>query len=260
MPTQRDESDEEAEGRLLKQQSLFEAIRHYQEVHGRWSTDLHEDHRVRLNEEMGLAHEKLWAELEEPLYKAARWLISKPWIKFVIDQQTHNPSDLITTLAMIAYTNLVEELPKLVIDPSQNVIAYLKTTTRNKLYDEYLKLTRQKEHQIDSLDLPAHPGTQQTLGDELPDPASLIADEATVTKLARNDCLREIMAYWAMVLNDIDRLIVRERWLKHEPTPFSAIAVLLGDGWSEGTVRQRHHRILDRTMKYLKKGGWPFCP
>lgn len=241
-------------------QDYADAILHYQWVYSRWIYEPDKSTRVILNDEMKHAHERLWLTLGPVFLTAAKWLIRKPWAKHLLDLKARDSQDHAGSLAMLAYLSLVEEIPRLKVDSSQNVVAFLKTVIHYALYDEYKRLTKQREGFTDSLDQPAHPGTAVPLGEALPHQQSLTANEKILTEIAQGELLKEFLALRATILGHTDQIITYERMLKDPPTSFADIATMLGPGWREEAVRKRYARARKKLLKLLKERGWDECP
>ena len=87
------------------------------------------------------------------------------------------------------------------------------------------------------------------------DPESIDFDQRLIAARDNQAYLAAIAQFWKTELSTEDRLIVRLRWATDPPLSFQAIAQRLGDGWLVDTVRQRHRRILQRTLRSLIEQG-----
>lgn len=254
MPKHRDGDDDH------EAQSLAAAIQHYRAVYDRWVVEKESSLRAVLDEQIHQAHEALWLIAGPLLFDVARWLIAKRhWAIHLVDAKDGYSSDYVQSLAMIAYLGFIDELPRLTVDPNRSVRALLKTVIRNTLYDEYKRLTRQREHLTDSLDQPAHPGSSASLGDVLPDETTLDADAAYVAAITREEVI-PVIVLWVSTLGHIDQQIMTERIFRDPPTGFAEIAAMLGSGWQADTVRQRYARARQKLLQLLKERGWDECP
>lgn len=156
-----------------------------------------------------------------------------------------------------------------IVDPSRNVRGLLITIARRDLFDqERISSSKRREQSRPDQALPA-PGDRdgamwwsehdmrggEHAAAEPKDPASSDFEE----RLIANDQLRRawphVLAYWQQTLPPEDLWLLIARWYHDPPIPFKDIAELLGAGWSEAAVKQRHHRILKRTRTYLQEQG-----
>lgn len=254
MPKHRDDGDDH------EAHSLAAAIQHYRAVYDRWVAEQEPSLRAVLDHQMHQAHEALWLMVGPLFLDVARWLIARRhWAIHLVDAKDGDRFDYVQSLAMIAYLGFIDELPRLTVDPERPVRALLKAVIRNTLYDEYKRLTRQREHLTDSLDQPAHPGAAAILGDVLPDETTLDADEQHVAAITREEVI-QVIVLWVSMLAHIDQQIMIERIFRDPPTAFADIAALLGAGWQADAVRQRHARARQKLLQLLKERGWDECP
>jgi DNA-directed RNA polymerase specialized sigma24 family protein len=202
--------------------------------------------------------DELWGMLRSDLLKIARgWTRS-------------NMGDL-DSLALGLFAEIVFELPELKLDPTRNVRNFLKTVARRGLIDQYRSLSdgpKPSKAAEDTAEAVAqelrmwpaasvNPPRSSSLDQqaETADPQSLQIEEQLVKRIDQQTILRTIWEYWPRVLEPDDLKIVRLRWLEDPPGAFRDIATALGPGWMEDTVRQRHHRIMKDTRKYLRELG-----
>src|SRR5439155_1547273 len=87
------------------------------------------------------------------------------------------------------------------------------------------------------------------------DPGSYNIEERMVTRIDQQALLQAVWDYWPHNLSATDFQIMKLRWQSDPPSSFGDIAEQLGAGWEEDTVRQRHHRIMNATRKYLREQG-----
>lgn len=243
---------------------LLAAVQEYQRLYAYWSTtdDLLEREQTRL--QLGQVQEILWSLIAGSLFQ-----IAKGWAGSVIGKEhiAAQGNDALNSLALSLYIYVAEELPKLVIDPSKNVMGLLMTIVRRRLIDEQRKNMRDLSGPRSSTAGPfaAHAAPESTMwparvaaepiysGEALQDiidPQSKDIEEQLVDRLYSQALWEDIQLYWQRTLTREDQCIVR-RWERDPPTPFRAIAESLGPGWTESMIRQRHYRIMRRTRQYL---------
>ena len=100
--------------------------------------------------------------------------------------------------------------------------------------------------------LPSHPPEQQP---EPAEPKSVDAEENLANRLHREAVLHAVWTYWPKVLSSDDLQIMQLRWQFEPPLSFRDIARQLGPGWEEDAVRQRHHRVIKDTRRFLREQG-----
>lgn len=245
---------------------LLVAVQEYQRLYASWSAtnDLLEREQTRL--QLGQVQELLWSLIAGSLYQ-----IAKGWAGSVIGKEhiAAQGNDALTSLALSLYIYVAEELPKLVIDPSKNVMGLLMTIVRRRLIDEQRKYMRDlsgprsstasalaAQVALEGTMWPARAGAEPIYSGEalqdIVDPQSKDIEEQLVDRLYSQALWEDIQLYWQRTLTREDQQIVR-RWERDPPTPFRTIAESLGPGWTESMIRQRHYRIMRRTRQYLQE-------
>jgi DNA-directed RNA polymerase specialized sigma24 family protein len=215
---------------------IVELVSRCQAAYTAWAT-AEEPERNALSEAYRLLLEELWTLLADDLRH-----ITRGWIR-------SNMAPDAESLALNMFGNIVFSLPKLQIDPQRNVRNLLLTIARRGLIDDY-----RRSH-------PSSPQRQATHAasidnqPELIDPESAQIEDRTVRRLDGVALLKAVWHYWRNSLIPVEYEIMKLRWRSDPPSPFSDIAAQLGPGWEEAAVRQRHHRIMDKTRKYLRANG-----
>jgi hypothetical protein len=155
--------------------------------------------------------------------------------------------DIVSSLSTTAYMAVLEQLPKIKLDSSKDIIGLLQTVIKYRIMDERAHQFRRESRyaslpdNIDSLPEVVDPHSQSF--------ENQIADREYVQQL-----LGVIQDYWKNNLSPADRQIAQYRY-QDPPLPFSEIATKLGPSTTETSVRQRHHRILQLTRSHLKNSG-----
>jgi DNA-directed RNA polymerase specialized sigma24 family protein len=232
-----------------------------QESYRSWASAASENDKQALRERNRSYVELLWIALADDLRIAAR-----SWIRSQIAPD-------VESLAMNMFSHIIFTLPKLRIDPARNVQGLLLTVARRGIIDEYRRnyaapVRRQPagsalERAAGTRATQMWPGPSSHAPTVAPaeahleavDPASYDAEDRVARALDNQDVLRAIWAYWPKSLSADDFQIMRLRWLSDPPRSFKEIAQLLGAGWSEDAVRQRHHRVLKDTRAHLREHG-----
>jgi hypothetical protein len=181
--------------------------------------------------------EQLWALLADDLR-----MITRGWIHANMESDSEK-------LALHMFGNIVFSLPKLQIDPQRNVRNLLLTIARHSLIDDYRRSHSSSGQRQATLAVSID--TQP----DLVDPESAQIEERIVRRLDDGALLKAVWQYWRNSLIPVDYEIMKLRWRSDPPSPFSDIAMQLGPGWEEATVRQRHHLIMRATRKYLREQG-----
>jgi hypothetical protein len=249
---------------------LLAAVQEYQRLYACWSAadDLLEREQTRL--QLRNVQEQLWSLIAGPLSQ-----IAKGWAGSVIGKEhmSTQGDDALNSLALSLYIYVAEELPKLAIDPTKNVLGLLMTIVRRRLIDEQRKYMRDLSGPRSSTVgpfaaytapegtmWPARMGAEPIYKDsalqDIIDPQSKDIEEQLIDRLYSQALWEDIQRYWQHTLTREDQSIVR-RWEHDPPTPFRTIAENLGPGWSESMVRQRHYRIMRRTRQYLHERQEP---
>jgi DNA-directed RNA polymerase specialized sigma24 family protein len=216
---------------------VIELVSRCQEAHANWMAAEEPEQKNAMSETYRLLLEDLWTLLAGDLR-----LITRGWMRSNMAPDTES-------LALNMFGNIVFSLPKLLIDPQRNVRNLLLTIARRGLIDEYRRSrpssSQRQAARTTSMDSQAH----------LIDPKSTHIEDRTVQRLDGEALLKAVWKYWLENLIEVEYKIMMLRWRTDPPCPFGDIAVELGPGWEEATVRQRHHRIMNKTREYLRKNG-----
>jgi len=147
-----------------------------------------------------------------------------------MDKLTFSKS--VSSLALSMFLSLTELLPEINIDQDENVVDYLLQTARRGVTEDNPLL-----------------GAIGVLENNAIDDF----EEKIVTRIHQKAMIREIMDFWNHSLSSEDHLIMTSRSSVNPPMTFMEICLRLGPGWTESAVRQRHHRVLQRTRQYLRQ-------
>ena len=207
--------------------------------------------------------EALWEQLAADLR-----LIARGWIRSNMAPDTES-------LALNMFANIVFNLPKLRPDPQRNVRNLLVTVARRGLIDEYRRSyassPRRQPKSAEQQTAPASGSDEARMwhvtganqngvapGDSQPepvDPGSYNIEDRMATRIDQQALLQVVWEYWPRNLSATDFQIMKLRWQSDPPSSFRDIAEQIGAGWEEDAVRQRHHRIMNATRKYLREQG-----
>lgn len=238
---------------------VVEVVQKYQRLYACWGAAHDPLERDQLRLQLRNVQEILWTLIADALMQIARG-----WAGSVVGKEHMSvaPDDALTSLALSLYIYVAEELPRLTIDPSKNVLGLLMTIVRRRLIDEQRKLRREigsapRGSRIDAAqpDLGIQTSGVSAIYHEIPleeiaDPHSKETEEQLIDRLYNQALWEGIHDYWQRTLTPEDQLIM-QRWESDPPTPFRQIADTIGTGWTESMVRQRHYRIMKRTRQYL---------
>lgn len=250
--------------------SLHDIVLNYQQCYKRWHAIADSPEREELRQELHHIQGKLWTLLEEPLMQVAKGWIKSAVVKEILPVSgTDTHQSVLNSVAMSLYIHVLDALPKLKLDPQKNLLACLMLIVRRRLIDQM----EPRPPQSDPPDTPEHPisGTsesamwlkqviqtsfvpQDSVQGEYIDPQSQDAEEQQIDTIYQQQMWHEVLLFWRSTLAPEDWKIM-QRWGLDPPTPFRTIAEALGPGWNESMVRQRHHRIMRRTRKYLHDRG-----
>lgn len=240
---------------LSGQTSLYELAWACQQGYAAWQAAEDAATWQRLRDEHKQLLEQLWQTLQPDLERGAlRW------------RRSGMAPDL-RSLAMGMFVHIIGELPRLRLDPDRNVRHLLLKVAQHRTVDEYRRsFSDGPQARGDAGPAPA-PGAPEAQmwaepsgpvdlfaldrEQELVDPQTLDAESQIVARLDLRRVVDLLWRYWPERLPQHDLQIMRLRWRVEPPVPFSEIARLLGDGWEEDTVRQRHHRILRDARRFL---------
>lgn len=247
---------------------LQAAVETFQQARNAAQTTTDELVRKALLDVQGAALERIFAELRPDLRKiAGAWQGSQVGREHRAHSSTTN--DALDSLAMSLFADIACALPACKLRPDGNVRAYLLQIARNQLHKQeyFVYRTSAATHSSASAEMwlapsqPRHGVWQKEAGGdesylaEPEDPESIDFDQRLIAARDNQAYLAAIAQFWKTELSTEDRLIVRLRWATDPPLSFQAIAQRLGDGWLVDTVRQRHRRILQRTLRSLIEQG-----
>jgi hypothetical protein len=228
-----------------------------QESHADWSAARDQAAQSALGALYRQSLEHLWAESADDLRRVARgWIHS-------------NMAPDIESLALNMFANVVVALPRLRIDPARNTRNLLVTVARRGLIDEYRRsyaaVPPRPPRPIDQPGegqtwrqaiVQPRPTAQLDTQVEIPDPHSATIEDDMAARIDQQAILQAVWEdYWPRSLSAADFLIMELRWRLEPPCSFREIAERLGVGWAEDSVRQRHHRIIHATRRYLRARG-----
>lgn len=238
------------------QTSLYELARACQQGFAAWQAAEDAASQQRLRDEHRQLLELLWQALQPDLERGAlRW------------RRSGMAPDL-RSLAMGMFVHIIGELPRLRLDPNRNVRHLLLKVAQRRTVDEYRRSFsdgwQSRAAEAGPVIAPGAPEAQMWAEpsgpvdlfaldreQELVDPQTLDAESQIVARLDLRRAIEQLWRYWPERLSQHDLQIMRLRWRVEPPVPFSEIARLLGGGWEEDTVRQRHHRILRDARRFL---------
>jgi hypothetical protein len=218
------------------------------------------------------ALEQLYADLHQPLFKLAQG-----WGRSLMIQERlaagNSYHDALESLTMSAFGDVAAALPSCKLDPDGNICQFLIQIARNKLHDQQYKVysdppriqqyDKAHEYSMWPPPTPKIEGVWETTTGkedqsylaEPEDPASIDFDNQLIRNRDNQTHLRAVLHYWHTELPLEERVIVTLRWMVEQPFSFKAVARCLGKGWTAAAARQRHHRILQRTRRYLIERG-----
>lgn len=225
------------------------AIRNFQSAYGVWIETAkqpfeHEVARLQLHS----AQDQLLSLIADTLLKVARrWIGSMDGRSLA----SVDDDDALMSLALTLYLDVIEELPKTEIVQSKNPLSLIKTIAHRRMSDRYRRSKRvfAVRTLLRSDDVSVSSDTPEQ---EIVDPESLNFEEVLVDRLYSEALIEDIWKYWGATLSSEDQKIMRHRE-KDPPTPFTELAEMLGSGYTEGMVKMRHHRIIERTRNYFRR-------
>lgn len=258
----------------VEETALRNSVYEYQRAYEQWAGSTDQIARGKARLQLQQAQERLWPQIAE-----AMAAVAKQWFGSTIGRelapataQTSFPrsADALDSLAMSMYLYVIEALPQLEVNPDLSLRSCLKQIARRRLIDDE---RRQKRRLLGHITRPAEPITstresamwfERVRGQglafdgeqaEIADPASQNEADAITCRLDRSEVLAAVHHFWKTTLTDDDRAIMR-RWDQDPPTTFRELAEQLGAGWTDSMIRQRHHRIMQRTRSYLAEQGY----
>ncbi len=232
---------------------LASMITQYQETYFAWkrATELAPDEQELHYHNLGCIHDMLWPMLAPPLREVARkWRGSGSFYDMRNTPDSYDGmNDALDALAMNLYLHVIEALPRLKINNDKNLVAYIKQIAWNRMFDEEYLVYRNRGYWI---------GRMQEMADvgELIDPKSSNAADHLIESLDRQLSRRAVLDFWQATLSDNDYTIMHNRYICDPPVPFQKIALQLGPGWTSEAVRQRCHRVIERSRKHLQTLGF----
>lgn len=260
---------------LSPSDQLLTVVLHYQQIYRDWSVEVDKERRAALRDALHRCQEDLWPLLAAPLLIVARGWLRSGMAQDMCASPTSYPDveNVLCSLAMNLYIHIVDALPQLQVDRDKNLLACLKLIARRGMFDENLRIYRAVPRQSNAraTEQTIAPGTRSAqmwpehrrsnahMRDNLHeaepvDPDTVDFESQLVTALDQRTCCQAVWTFWQTLAGE-DQQIVQLRW-NHEPSvPFETIAQQFGPGWTAGTVRQRHCRILQRTRTHLQELG-----
>lgn len=163
-------------------------------------------------------------------------------------------------LGMNIFADIIEDLLRVTIDPNRNAYGLVMTMAHHALYDLNQRTQGHRRARptrlLQSGDpdaLMAPPTVRAAHSLSYDDEGSLLDMPDPEVDFTARVLERERLRHcWPMVqrvleaTSAIDRYIFAQRVEQDPPTPFEIIAQQLGPGWTEGAVKQRHHRLMQR--------------
>lgn len=254
------------------QAALLRSVQHYQQTYHEWAEEIDPLRREMLRGQQHQHLNAIWELMREPLIRfvGRKWIQSAKAYDMRTNPSYQNEQEIRESLAKNAFGYVIRALPKLNVDPNRNLVACLITIAHRELADEHhqvyrspVRLGRRATFACNNEQSAMSSDTESTLPDipvrvsldagqfDVADPASMELEESTIATIDNHQSMQTIQAYWQEHLDTHDKIIMQFRFATNTPAPFKTIANELGDGWSEAAVRQRCHRILERTRKYL---------
>jgi hypothetical protein len=250
-------------------------VLHYQRLYRSWSIETEPERRAALRDSLCACQEQLWPLLAEPLLSVARSWLHGGVARDMLASPACYPSleEVMRSLAMNMYIHVLDALPQIQVDPSKNLLAYLKTIAKRGMFDEQQRIYRSgprrpsnpaDENSLAPGSRDAHMWNQHSASHgvspsgadaaDLPDPQSLDFENQIAALLDQRACCQAIWTFWE-TLGEAEQRIVLLRWNREPPVPYEDIALQLGPGWTAQTIRQRHCRLLQRTRDHLQRLG-----
>src|SRR5262245_340380 len=117
---------------------LLAIVLRYQQTFRDWAVEKDIERRAVLYEALRLCQEELWPLLAEPLLQVARGWLRSNMARDMLANPTSYPGveDVLVSLAQNLYLHVIDDLPRLQVDPSKNLLACLKTIARRGMVDE----------------------------------------------------------------------------------------------------------------------------
>ncbi|HNP88372.1 MAG TPA: hypothetical protein PKK78_19705 [Kouleothrix sp.] len=259
----------------VTEETLRASVEAYQDAYKQWRSGTNQLTQAQARLQLQQAQEQLWPQIVSAMIEVARGWVSSNVGRDLSPASSHGSAayrnDIAESFAMSLYLYIIEALPRLRIDPEQNLRACLKQIAQRRLIDDERRQKRQLSSYFTRAATEPITGTRESamwfeqirdtyMGrgaaepDTLADPASQDAVDAIVLRIDRTEILSMVQGYWRTTLDPDDQFIM-QRWNHDPPTTFRELAHQLGPGWSDSMIRQRHHRIMQRTRCYLAEQG-----
>lgn len=258
-----------------EQGQLYDLACTYQDAVRAWMITTDARQRTQLLQEQATALEQLYKLLAEPLRRlVSGWRRSQQFSEVMT---TRSYREAIDSLALSSFGDIAAALtrPTCRLQREKNVRGFLIQIARYGLSDQERSIYRQpytSSNQGNELIQSGEPAAAMWwLVSSTPsgvweghDTYSLAEPEDTQTaefeyeviqRLDDRQLWQAIWHTWRTTLADEEWQIVSLRWLTESLMPFDAIAEQLGPGWTAATVRQRHHRIVQRARQHLNERG-----
>ena len=258
--------------RPVDEADLQASVYEYQQAYHLWRDAPNQILRAQARLRLQQAQEHFWGQIADALFDVA-----KGWCVSAIGQElapagtaSSRSTDTLESLAMSMYLYVIEALPKLEVDPKQNLRACLMQIARRRLIDEDRRRKRNSFGHSKPAPEPTSGSSASAmwltrirasglaLGDtnepEIIDASSQDYADAIASRIDRDALIATVHDFWRATLPPDDQRIM-QRWEHEPPTTFRDLAAQLGPGWSESMIRQRHYRIMQRTRAYLNEQG-----
>jgi hypothetical protein len=202
----------------------------------------------------------IWVELAESLTQLAySWLRSGLAKNLLANPASYaSRADAVQTLKLLAFAQIIRQLPALNIHPRKNVraylikIAYWGLYNENGLYNPAGPGGARKSPASPDVIAPGTPAAAMwSTVERLPMPAEDDFNARTQEDIYDQQCITALRNFIAHTCSAADQLILERRW-QEPPIEHTAIAAELGSGWDETRVRVRHHRALNKIRAYIE--------
>lgn len=219
--------------------------------------------QTRLKDELAAVGYELWEELRGALIHKVRRKVRRR-MSGAFRDALNNPAsypnydNAVEALAKSSMLGLFEAIPRIKLDPSKNVQAYLTTVAwyglvdmEKEIYDEYRKqretpiIQVSLEYMLSAVD-DGHQHEELLRDERTPDVVSQVIDEQLSHALT---------IFFASTLSVEDQRIVAAR-LQTPPVSYEGIVAQLGKGWTTAAARQRFARAMRRTRVFLQENQW----
>lgn len=214
---------------------LYRVLIAYQEAYDRWQAAKQQEEILILKHENKERMSYLLDLIFPALRGRARGLLWKGYAPFA------DGEGVTDRIAYSLFAGLIEELPKLKLDPTKNILGLLVKVAVYRWRDD---LGPRKLSRLVSLDEVA------------PDSPGLATDpieNQVLEELRRGHC-RQLIEAFLDTCEEIDCLIMRAR-LQDPPVEYKDLVQHVGPGWNEAALRARYSRSKRRFQEYVKKLG-----